>query len=116
MKTLYTFYTAQSIPHRCISQSLYNKTSEDLEIQTVSVFGRLFDYTERTNPKNVFLCLYGLSQEVHDWINEYQHDKIFSVLDKSLSENNAELWTFFCQSPIKVIANTTMVKNIPPHF
>ena len=117
MKTLHTFYTAQSIPHRCISQSLYNKTSEDLEIQTVSVFGRLFDYTERTKPKNVFLSICDYSQEVHDWINEYQHDiNIFLLLDKALGENNADLWTFFCQSKVKVIANTTLVQNIPPHF
>ena len=57
MKTLHIFYTAQSIPHRCISQSLYNAGAEDMEIQTVNVFGRLFDFTERAKPKNVFFSI-----------------------------------------------------------
>lgn len=117
MKTLHTLHTAQSIPHRCITQSLYNLGGDDLEVQTVNVYGRIFDFTERTKPKNVFLSICDYSQEVHDWINEYQNDiNIFLLLDKALGENNQDLWTFFCQSQIKVIANTTLIQNIPPHF
>ena len=107
---MHTFYTAQSIPHRCISQSLYNKRGEDLEIQTVNVFGRLFDFTERTKPKNVFL-LYAITLKKFMIGSMVQHDiNIFLLLDKSLGENNADLWTFFCQSKVKVIANTTLMK------
>ena len=117
MKTLHIFYTAQSIPHRCISQSLYNVEDKDLEIQTVNVFGRLFDFAERTKPKNVFLSICDYSQEVHDWINEYQQDiNIFLLLDKTLGEKNTDLWTFLCQSQVKVIANTNLAQGIPAQF
>jgi hypothetical protein len=117
MKTLHIFYTAQSIPHRCISQSLYNAGAEDIEIQTVNVFGRLFDFTERAKPKNVFFSICDYSQEVHDWINDHQQDiNIFLLLDKTLGEKNTDLWTFLCQSQVKVIANTNLIQDIPSQF
>ena len=116
-KTLYSFFTQQSIPHRCIQHHLSRLSDDEFEVQTVQVYGRLFDFTARTNPKNVFMSITDYTQEVHDWVNDYASKvNIFLLMDKSLSEKNQELWQFLCQSPIKIIANTNVVKNIPPAY
>lgn len=117
MKTLHSFYTSSSIPHRCISESLQRLSPEELEIIPVNIYGRLFDFTARQKPKNVFMSICDYSQEVHDWINDHQSDiNIFLLMDKSLGESNAELWNFICASKVKVIANSNLVDTIPPQF
>lgn len=114
MRTLHTFYSHKSIPHRCISNCLNQHHSEDFQCIPVAVYGRLFDFTKRNRPSSVFLSLSDYSQEVHDWVEDYQNSvNIFLLLDKKIGTDNSDLWSYLCASNIKMIINSHFTPDAP---
>lgn len=115
MKKIASAFSNRSIPHRCMTMAIQKNSPEDMQFQVVNAQGRLFDYYAREKPDGLFMSILDYTQEVHDFIGEYQDAcKIYLLMDKDLGKDNDDLWGFLCQSMVKVIVNTSVVRRDTP--
>lgn len=118
MKKIASVFSNRSIPHRCMTMAIQRNNIEDMQFQVVNAQGRLFDYYAREKPDGLFMSILDYTQEVHDFIGEYQDScKIYILMDKDLGKDNDDLWGFLSQSMAKLIVNTSVVRrDIPSSF
>jgi len=56
MKKFATAFSQKSVPHRCVSVALQNTLQdENISLEVVNVYGRLFDYYARYKPDAILM-------------------------------------------------------------